>query len=244
MCPTDAVALKCAERIARQLERAIIDRVYRDRLPAERQLASQLQVSRACLREALSLLAARGLISREQGRGTRIHPLGERKMAELWGELAQRHPHLQLDLLDFRLMLECRIAELAALQHTAEDRERLLRVGERVERAYAAGDRAEQIACDVAFHQALADASHNLLYGQLMGSLLRVLHEHVQLSLAGIDAGGETARELREQHRALLSAVLERRAAAASAAARRHLDYVCIRLNQLAMVPGGAARSQ
>jgi GntR family transcriptional regulator len=59
-----------------QIEDALAARIARgelqvgDRLPAERELAEQLTVSRGTIRQALDALAARGLVERGVGRGT------------------------------------------------------------------------------------------------------------------------------------------------------------------------------
>lgn len=58
--------------VARELERRILDGVYLegDRVPTEPELASEFAVSRTTIRGAVAGLEARGLVSREQGRGT------------------------------------------------------------------------------------------------------------------------------------------------------------------------------
>ncbi len=60
------------QSVAQELERRIVDGVYisGDRLPTEPKLCSQFGVSRTTVRGAVSALQARGLVSREQGRGT------------------------------------------------------------------------------------------------------------------------------------------------------------------------------
>lgn len=221
------------DAIAEAIERAIVGREYEGRLPPERTLAERYQVSRGTIREAIGKLVARGLLSRRQGSGTFINDDTDRRNAEIWTDMVERHPQLQESLIEFRTMMECRTAELAATRHTAADRRRLQQVARAVDAAYGGSDRHAQIKADVACHRAIADAAHNPVFSYLMGSLLNLLHDHVQLSIAGLQPDTEPSRQLRAQHQALIDAILSRDAAAAGRAAGRHMDYVRVQLNDL-----------
>jgi DNA-binding FadR family transcriptional regulator len=226
-------------QVVRFLEQAIADGRYTaaQRLPAERTLAATLGVSRATVRDAIGALAERGLLKRHQGDGTYVVDASERRMAEVWLDMMQHHPALQSELIEFRAMLESRAAELAALRRDAQDCTRLEAAHRAVDAAYAGNDRREQIRSDVAFHRAIADATHNPVFSYLTESLLRVLHEHVQLSLAGLEPQSRTAQQLRVQHRVLLGAILDGDPARAREAAGQHMDFVAVRLNTLARPP-------
>ncbi|WP_334179134.1 FCD domain-containing protein [Pseudoxanthomonas sp.] len=206
------------------------------RLPAERTLAGHLQVSRATVREAIGLLVARGVLERRQGDGTYVVAAAERHMAEIWQDMARQHPMLQADLVEFRAMLEGRTAELAALRHDDDDRIRLQAAHAAVDAAYSGSDRQAQIRSDVAFHRAIADATHNPVFSYLVASLLALLHDHVQASLAGLSPQSPVSRQLRSQHDALLSAILARDAERARDTAGGHMDYVAVQLNALPKV--------
>jgi DNA-binding FadR family transcriptional regulator len=170
--------------VTRHLEQGIADGRYvaGQRLPAERTLAERLQVSRATAREAIGRLVARGVLERRQGDGTYVIAATERRMAEIWQDMARNHPMLQADLVEFRAMLEGRTAELAALRHDDGDRARLQAAHAAVDAAYSGSDRLAQIRSDVAFHRAIADATHNPVFSYLIASLLALLHDHVQVS--------------------------------------------------------------
>jgi DNA-binding FadR family transcriptional regulator len=226
------------EQVARHLENAILEGRFRPdrRLPSERLLAAELEVSRATVREAIGALVSRGLLAKRQGDGTYVVEQSDRRMAEVWLDMAQQHPRLQSDLVEFRAMLESRAAELAASRRDENDRERLQAAYEAVDAAYAGNDRREQIRSDVAFHRAIADATHNPVFSYLMSSLLKLLHEHVQLSLAGLEPQSQTSQQLREQHRTLLAAILEGDSDQARGIAIGHMDFVAIRLNALKRV--------
>lgn len=227
------------DQVSTRLERAIAAGRFDGarRLPAERTLAEQFGVSRATVREAIARLVARGLLQRRQGDGTYVLPASDWRMAEVWVEMVQRHPALQGDLIEFRAMLESRAAELAAVRRDAADCTRLRLAHAAVDAAYAGSDRDEQIRSDVAFHRAIAEATHNPVFSYLSASLLKVLHEHVQLSLAGLQPRSATAQQLRLQHDALLAAILDGDAVRARTAATLHMDFVAVRLNALEKRP-------
>src|SRR3989442_13565700 len=80
--PTEALSLRIGcpplpDLVADPLRKAIADGrlVSGQRLPAEPQLAEQLRVSRATLRQGLSLLTQEGLLVRQHGRGTFVSAL-------------------------------------------------------------------------------------------------------------------------------------------------------------------------
>lgn len=227
------------QQVIHHLEASILKGMFPvdRRLPSERALAEQLSVSRATVREAITSLVSRGMLVRRQGDGTYAVEQSDHRMAEIWLDMAQQHPMLQGDLVEFRAMLESRTAELAARRHDAKDRVRLQEALDSVDAAYAGSDRREQIRSDVAFHRAIADATHNPVFSYLMSSLLKLLHEHVQLSLAGLEPQSTTAQQLRQQHRALATAILARDAERARQVAGMHMDFVATRLNALARPP-------
>lgn len=224
------------QQVIHHLEASILKGAFPvdHRLPSERALAEQLSVSRATVREAITSLVSRGMLVRRQGDGTYAVEQSDHRMAEIWLDMAQQHPMLQGDLVEFRAMLESRTAELAARRHDAKDRVRLQEALDSVDAAYAGSDRREQIRSDVAFHRAIADATHNPVFSYLMSSLLKLLHEHVQLSLAGLEPQSTTAQQLRQQHHALATAILARDAERARQVAGMHMDFVATRLNALA----------
>lgn len=232
------------DEVTAHIEAAIAAGRYRTgvRLPSERTLAGALSVSRSTVRDAVSQLASRGLLERRRGDGTYPVEASRRQAAEVWRDMADKHPMLQADLVEFREMLEGRAAELAAIRYDAADRERLRAAHAAVDAAYADSDRQAQIRSDVAFHRAIADATHNPVFSYLSASLLSLLHDHVQLSLAGLSPQSSTSQQLRVQHDGLLDAILARDAERARALAAAHIDFVAVQLNALPRVVAATRR--
>lgn len=222
------------DAIARDLERRILAGEFKsgDRLPAERQLAEELGVSRASLREAIQRLTARGWLVARQGEGTFVTGQLEAGFAEPWLEMVESHPAVREDLLEFRHMLEAKAAELAAQRASDDDLAHIGAAYDALEAAFAGEDLQALVNADLGFHQALARAAHNSVFSQLSASLLRVMRDHIELNLSILIRIPSAREQLREQHRAVWSAILGRDAKGAHDAAEAHIDYVRQRLTE------------
>lgn len=236
---TVAASKNRAAAVVEFIQRGIRERKFKvgQALPPERELATRLEVSRTSLREGISLLVSKGVLVRRHGTGTYVRSANDQRMAEIWTDMVDRHPLIQADLIEFREMLESRTAELAAERGTQADRERLVQLGREVDAAYSGDDHRQQVKADVALHQAIAEATHNPVFFYLIESLLKVLHEHVQLSIAGLSPQSDTSRQLRAQHREIVSAIVAGDGARAGAASRQHIEFVRTRLNALDRIP-------
>lgn len=226
---------KRAEVIVHQLEALILEGALKagDRLPSERALVAQLGVSRASLREAIQQLAARGLLVSQQGGGTYVTNRLEAVFSDPWQPLLSAHPHVRRDVLEFRRTLEGAMAECAAQRATEADRARLAVLLAELETAFAGEDLLALSRTDVAFHQAIAEAAHNVLFAHLSASLLTMLKAHVRDNIANLFAVAPVSAQLLAQHRAIWRAIQARDPAAARAAAEAHIDFVDDTLNAM-----------
>ncbi|HEY2206728.1 MAG TPA: FCD domain-containing protein [Pseudonocardia sp.] len=205
--------------IAAHLERliAIGELASGTRLPAERELAGSLRVSRGSLREALRQLEAKSLVERVQGRGTVVVPAPPR-VTELSRGFTDVAKELA-DVAELRSVVEPRIAEFAALRATPSD---LLQLEEILHASHDGLMAAESLRLDIEFHSALARASQNPLLATV---------NTVACSWTGdVRRRSHTTRRARrisvEGHRAIFAAVLARDGAAAATAMGEHLADV------------------
>lgn len=197
-----------------------------DRLPAERELAAQLGVSRTVLREALHTLAAYGLVDLQHGRGVFV-AAGSAQAATQRLTLAmisdEATPWLH-DLFEIRRTLEGAAAEWAAERATPEQIEELranLSEGLTLYRSQQV-DPAAAGALDARFHAALAAATNNRVLMSLMAALVDELAIARERSLA---IPGRALRSV-HQHESVVMAIEERDAAAARRAMLEHLNDV------------------
>lgn len=219
---------RIADVIAGELETRILEGSWKpgDRLPSERDLAVELSVSRPSLREAIQKLVAKGLLRTRHGGGTYVTDQLEAPFVDPWQAMLNGHPMLQSDLLEFRQMLESQAAYLAAERATAADLALLESRFNDLELIYAKNNLIGCIDVDVAFHQAVAEAAHNVLIGHLTASLFRVIHGHISSNLEHLYARPPRWDQLTAQHRAIWHAIRDRQPEAAAKAARFHIEFV------------------
>jgi DNA-binding FadR family transcriptional regulator len=211
----------------RRLYRQIADQIRRlitkgrlapgERLPAERDLARRLGVSRPSLREALIALEVQGLLEVRVGSGIYVaRPARGAPVAPLGDDSGP------FEVIRARWMIEGDCAALAA----AHGKPAQLRA---ISRAHADLQREAKrhhnpLGADRAFHVRVAEATGNsalvlvveTLWDQRVGPLYRALETKLEYPAMA----GETLRE----HEAVLRAILARQPSAARAAMHRHMD--------------------
>ncbi len=211
------------EQIVQQIEESVLNGKLKpgDQLPAERDLAQRLGVSRTAVREAVKTLREKGLVEAYSGRGTFITngtSQAVRQSLDLMVKVGQHEgsPHL----VELRLILEPGIAALAAARVTEED---LVNMRE----AVAVMDRSQDdpqtyIEADLDFHLALAEAASNPLILSLIDSIVGLLREQrIKIFNA---AGGPQRGQI--HHKRILAAVERHDPEMASQAMRAHLEQV------------------
>ena len=106
---------RTADEVVHQIEVLVLEGILRvgDRLPGERELAKQFDVSRPILREALKVLEGRGLLNTQHGGGTFVADVIGQVFTRPVMELIARHQKATLDYLEYRREIEGVTAEFA-----------------------------------------------------------------------------------------------------------------------------------
>jgi GntR family transcriptional repressor for pyruvate dehydrogenase complex len=220
---------RLSDNIAGQLERLIVNNELHigDALPSERELAAHLQVSRNILREAISMLAQKGLLEVRPGSGTFVaSPTADflRDSLELFLRFSGT---ALLDLVEARRSIEVEIAELAATRATEEDRDR---IAQRLAELEATVDLPEAyVDADIRFHAELAHAAKNVILELLLESIRGATRENIRVVLlnhppAVVEAMG--------YHRRIAQAIQSHSPESARTAMREHLESVRSQLQQ------------
>ena len=107
---------RVAESVITQIEQLILRGIIRpgERLPSERDLAEKLGVSRPSLREAISSLQERGLLTTKANSGIFVADLLGSPFAPSLTELFSTHDEAVFDYISFRSDLEGMAAERVA----------------------------------------------------------------------------------------------------------------------------------
>lgn len=228
-------AERVSAAVVRQIELLILRGVLRpgERLPAERDLAERLGVSRPSLREAVAELQARGLLAARAGSGIFVADVLGAAFSDPLIRLIASHDEAVFDYVALRRDLEGLAAARAARLGSDTDLAVIAAIFERMEAAHAKRSGTEEAALDASFHLAIVEASHNIILLHMMRAMYGLLREGVHLNREALFRRRTTRSALLEQHRAILDAILARDGTAAQAAVEAHLDYVEQQLRDL-----------
>lgn len=220
---------KVSDAIVSQIELLILEGVLKpgERLPPERELAQQLNVSRPSLREAMTTLKSRGLLQSRRGGGSYVMDVIAPALTNPLIELLRNNPKATFDVLELRHALEEVAAYFAALRATDADREILrCRFAALEEIQHGSREPQHDALVDAGFHLAIADASHNVALIHVMRGLFDLLLSNICRSLERLYTREGSYEVIHSQHGTILKAVLARDPDAARQAAHVHLSYV------------------
>ncbi len=178
-------ATRLSDQVAAQLQALIIDNALKpgEKLPSERDLCELLSVSRTVVREAVRSLVVKGLLEVRPGGRMVVRAPDAALVSELMtlmlrsggGEIAFSH------IQEVRRLLEVELAALAAERRDETDLLRMeVLLRSMVEHQ---NDPHRWADADVAFHAAIAAATHNPLYPVLLHSIVEML---IEIRLTGI----------------------------------------------------------
>lgn len=219
---------RLSDAIADEIERQIVSGTLRpgDALPAERELARQLEVSRPSLREALLKLEARGILTVRRNAGYTVSDVTAPSLTDPLLRLMAGHPKAVRDVLELRQGLETLSAGLAALRATDADIAAMAHAAEETERMRQSGDATAAAEWDARFHLAIAEGAHNVALVHLTRGIFDVMRENVRRAREVLLQRADAQDILLRQHRALIDAIRRRDANSAVAAAEDHLRYI------------------
>jgi len=212
---------RLADKVAGMLLESITGHGLRpgDKLPSERELGEQFGVSRTVIREAVRAVAAKGIIEVRTGSGLRVAAVDASMVSEAMNLFLRGHESLDYDKIhEVRAMLELQIAEFAAERATDADIEHLTEACEELGAVLDDPERASR--ADVAFHRAVAEATHNELYLVILDALGDVL---LDIRRATLHLDGRPRQTLLA-HRSILERIAARDGEGAREAMRDHLQ--------------------
>ena len=190
-----------------------------DRLPAERELATQIGVSRPSVRAGLHALAAMGVVRSRHGSGTYIPDGPPLLGSEPLSFLAALHGFTRDEMYEARRILETEAAGLAAERATSDH---LATLADEVAGLFANRDNPIQfLVHDINFHRAVADAARNAIVGALVGMVSALYYERRRETAAR--ASDSDLRDAAEAHRRIYQAIRARDGDAARRAMSEHL---------------------
>jgi GntR family transcriptional repressor for pyruvate dehydrogenase complex len=212
-------------KLSDQAMESILDQIRRgnlrpgDKLPSLRELVPQLGISQTAIREALRGLVGLGVIDLEAGRGAFVRSVDCEVLInpESLSLLLQRETLLHA--IEVRMALEGEAIALAAERATAHDLDEMAKILRRIERGVKS--RETSFRHSPQFHVAIAQATHNPLFVNMVKSFVSLLKQGAAL--------GEFVPEAREReyrlHAELYDSIVRRDANEARERMREHLRF-------------------
>jgi GntR family transcriptional regulator, transcriptional repressor for pyruvate dehydrogenase complex len=211
----------CAEQVVAHVRTLIERRALRpgDRLPAERDLASQIGVSRPTVRAGLHALAAMGVVQSRHGSGTFIPDGPPALVPEPLSFLAALHGFSRDEMYEARRVLEIGAAGLAAERASSEQ---LATLADEVASLFALMHEPQTfLVHDVTFHRVVAASSGNPILAALIEMVSGLYYE--QRRKTAERAVQRDRRAAAEAHRRIYQAIRTRDAEGARRAMHDHL---------------------
>ena len=218
--PDTTVGVDAADQVVRHIATLIERGELRpgDRLAAERELATELGVSRPTIRAGLHALGAMGVTESKQGAGTFITTGPPRLGAGPLSFLAALHGFTREQIFEARKVLEVGAAGLAAERGLSD---RLAPMAEEVTGMFANLSQPQEfLVHDVRFHRAVAAAAGNPVLMALVEMISSLVYEQRRLTV-------ERALDLKESadmHRRIYQAIRDKDPERARLEMSKHLD--------------------
>ena len=193
------------------------------KLPTESRLTTEFGVSRTVVREALAALSADGMVQSRQGAGVFVMANAASTFTSIGGEGSNKIS-VALNVLEVRMGIEIESAGLAALRRSASQEAAIHEAWNEFGRLLKAGNPTGRT--DFAFHRAIAAATNNPFYIEVLDALGSRTIPCDVASPWGTESvlTYEYQVGLHEEHGRILSAISAQDAAAARETMRDHLS--------------------
>jgi GntR family transcriptional repressor for pyruvate dehydrogenase complex len=225
--PTDLIR----EPLTAQVHRALIAYIDEtrlapgDALPSTAALSELFGVSRPVIREALSALAALGLIELSNGRTAVVRQLDSRLVALFLSRAIRTSAEPLTTLMELRAPLEIEAAQLAATRSTAPQRDILVSLEKAMEDAV--GDARLYVELDMELHRQIAESSGN---PALLG-VTDAVRSHVFEAMTRLRAHRESMGLVgseHAEHARIVEAIAAGDSEKASEAMRSHMETTAL----------------
>jgi DNA-binding FadR family transcriptional regulator len=211
------------ERIREQLALGVLK--PGDKLPAERDLAQQLGVSRNVLREALRSLEMAGIVKLRKGvkGGAFIREGDTGRMNEVMRDMLSLGTISVRELSEARINVIDLVVRLACVNARQRDFEALEANIERTDVATREGRLLDRVECSREFYNLLAESTGNKVIAMIVSSVTEI---HMRFVYAKVASSGAATPRLTDKRRQFLSALRARDVATATRLMRVHTESV------------------
>ncbi len=194
-----------------------------DKLPPERELVEQLQVSRTSIREALRSLEILGLIESRQGEGNFIRKSFHQSLLEPLSIMFMLQESSPQEVLELRRVLETETASLAAKRINEEKLNELYEI---INTFKYTTDEKLNTELDQKFHYKITEASENFLLINILNTISAIIDSFISDARFRIMENRDNRETLIKQHEAVYSALSEHNPNSAAEEMKKHLEFI------------------
>lgn len=226
-----ASAVPAVDRVIAGLTETVVGELTPGaQLPSEGQLAEDYGVSRLTVREAVKVLAGRGLLELSRGRRAVVREPDGAILGDFLSAVLKHDPKGLFDLIEVRQALEIHSAQLSAKRKNKASlaaieaaMQGMREAAAELKRGWNASVEARFHEYDAGFHGALALASGNRMLSYLLEAMADPLRQSFHLSMQGHRLRGHTPEDTIAAHDLVLDRVRAGDARGAGQAMRQHL---------------------
>jgi DNA-binding FadR family transcriptional regulator len=215
---------RVSEQVLSQLKESILLGKFKsgEKLPSERELTEEFQVSRGVIREAIRALEITGFVVLRQGPtgGAFVTDLSFDHVGNAFLDLFLANKVSIPELANVRFYIEPEVARLAALNATEEDKKRLIEAQE--SEFVPVTTTASRITQFQKVHHMIAESCQNHFYEAISKSMLRLTYEVVE----AVDPDHE-ALHMPGEHKHIIDAIIGANGRAAQAQMKMHMEKFC-----------------
>lgn len=197
-------------------------------LASQDDLAKEMGVSRASLREALNHLRLMGLIETRHGSGSVVRRKTPVAFIDSLSSLLTMDRASAAELLDARLYLESAVVAVAAKNASEEDLKGMKQLVKGMERDFKVGDIESFTSRDVQFHMLIAQSTKNRVLAKVVEIIRDILRQFIKKFFATVPASVSDAIEY---HKLIYEAIKDGDAEGAQRHMEAHIMSVIKRLN-------------
>ena len=229
--------VKISQKIVEQIKNIIYQGGLQpgDRLPTEKVLAEQLNVSRPTLREALTVLEVIGLIEVRPREGSMVKSVVPQSIQDPIQDMIGVDSRKILELFEVRKKLDAQGVALAVERATNEELQEIRELAEELENRIEENKSILELEPSRLYQKtffAIADATHNSIYAHFMKSIWTLLDGAIPYSRRKLLDVPNISDKLLRQYRQIVKALLERNVRLAAKAVAQHLDFVANQLEK------------
>ena len=210
-----------------------------EKIPSSAQLCEEFGVSRTVIREALTSLKVAGRVIARQGAGVYVTEKDARALNFEISRIDDIRSAMQI--LELRLGVEMQSVALAAQRRTPEALAEIARAFDHIENLES-GEAGAEARADFEFHLAIARATRNPHFPRFLEAVMGEINFDLMLKHSQPGRSGRAyLKKINREHAAILAAITQGDAKAATQALIAHLEESLNRYRAMLEEPSGSA---